>query len=541
MATSSGGAELFSRRTSGLTRSVSPWSALIYAFVAPTMTAALLYSTQLHTLYPGANGLWATAFMVLLFPIGGIYVFMSLSMPRSGGEYIYVSRILHPLAGFVASWTLTIVGLNWSGLITQWVINWGLGNMLLAEGIIFKNQTMIDWGKYFSVTTADNRWWVWLIGTVLLVSIYYLMSRGTKAVMRVMWFGFIVMWAMLITFVIVALAAGPEATAAGMQANTGISMADLTAKVKELSGGAGLPAYSVTATIWAALAFANLSTLGCTYAANISGEIKRVNLAQPMAQFGGLAMCIVWWFVMTYALNYGLGENLMRTIGYLEQTGTASAEFGTYPIVTYMISWATNNWFLVLLAGPLAFGIAETVGTLLGLGFAPVRNLFAFSFDGLLPAWVNKVSRNGSPNNAVIVGGFIAWGVFTLSTFTTWYAYITYTVTIWMVGWILLGIAAMVFPYTRRDIFEKSPAVVQSRILGLPVITILGFLGFVVSAVTLYATLIVNETPTVSAVNLGATAAFFVALPIIIYAISWAWNRSRGVPMGLRFKSIPPD
>ena len=60
---------------------------------------------------------------------------MSLSMPRSGGEYIYVSRILHPLLGFIASWTLTIVGINWSGLLSQWAVNWGLGNFFLAEGL----------------------------------------------------------------------------------------------------------------------------------------------------------------------------------------------------------------------------------------------------------------------------------------------------------------------------------------------------------------------------------------------------------------------
>ncbi len=130
-----------------------------------------------------------------------------------------------------------------------------------------------------------------------------------------------------------------------------------------------------------------------------------------------------------------------------------------------MVVWMTQNWFLVALAGPFGFLVA-TWGGILGLSFGPVRNLFAFAFDGLIPAWANKVSRNGSPNRAVLLAGAIAWLVLTVATFTTWYNYITYTVTIWMVGWLILGIAAMVFPYVRKDIFEKSPQLVQSKLLG---------------------------------------------------------------------------
>ena len=132
-----GAGELFARRASGLTRTVSPWSALVYAFVCPTMTFAFLYYYQEQTAYVGALG-WVTSFAVLaLMPIALIYVFMSLSMPRSGGEYIYVSRILNPLLGFIACWTLTIVGINWSGLLSQWAVNWGLGNLFLAAFFTF--------------------------------------------------------------------------------------------------------------------------------------------------------------------------------------------------------------------------------------------------------------------------------------------------------------------------------------------------------------------------------------------------------------------
>jgi len=535
------GGELFVRRASGLTRTVSPWSALVYAFVCPTMTFAFLYYFQEQTLYLGANG-WLTSLTILaLFPIAAIYVFMSLSMPRSGGEYIYVSRILNPLLGFIASWTLTIVGINWSGLLSQWLVNWGFGNFFLAEGLASGNETLIKWGKYLSITTPDNRIWIWIIATLVLASAFLVMSRGTKAVMRAMWVVLAVQWVMLITFVIVCLTMGGEGKAiAGFEKIQGIQWSEVEATVQSMSSGAGLPVFAVAATIWAGLAFVNLSTLGSTYASNISGEIKKVNVAMPLAQLGSMALFVVYWLVFSLVTNYGLGDTTIRSLAYIETQGAASSMLNTYPTISYMVVWLTQNWFLVALAGPIGFLVA-TWGGILGLSFGPVRNLFAFSFDGLLPGWLNKVARNGSPNRAVLLAFLIAWGVLTVAVMTTWYSYITYTVTIWMVGWVLLGIAAMVFPWVRKDIFEKSPDLVQSKLVGIPVITILGVLGTIVAAVTIYATFLTGTTPTMNTKNLAYTALFFVVLPIIIYFIATIWQRSKGVPMDVRFKTVPPD
>ncbi|MCL5959539.1 MAG: APC family permease [Chloroflexi bacterium] len=540
MASSEGGVQLFTRRASGMTRTVSPWAALAFAFVGPGMHYAFLYYTQEQTLYPGANGFWASFLILAIFPIAGIYVYMSLSMPRSGGEYIYVSRILHPVLGFVASWTLTIVGLQWSGLITQWAINWGLGNAFLAEGMVTKNQTLIDWGKYLSVSTEQSRWAIWIIGFVMIALMFWLISMGPKRVMRVMWISMSLMWVMLITFIIVALTAGPDKTVAGMEAVQGIKYADIIAQVNQLSGGAGVPSYTVIATIWAGLAFVNLCVLGSTYAANISGEIKKVNVAQPLAQIGSLTMFLVWWIVFTAVANAGIGENLIRNFAYLETTGGGTALLGTYPTISYMVAWATDNWFLILLAGPGIFFIA-TWSSAVALSFAPIRNIFAWSFDGIFPAFMSKVNRTGSPTYAVIFGFIVSAGIFTISTFTTWYAYVTYTVTIWFVGWVILGIAALVFPYVRRDIFEKSPQAVQAKIAGIPVISILGFVCFVVSIITIYSTFLVGTTPTMNVANLVWTAVFFVAAPFVIYFVAYFIQRSRGVPMDMRFKTIPPD
>ena len=535
------GGDLFVRRASGLTRTVSPWSALVYAFVCPTMTFAFLYYTQEQTLYLGAHG-WLTSFTILLLlPIALIYVFMSLSMPRSGGEYIYVSRILHPLLGFIASWTLTFVGINWSGLLSQWAVNWGLGNFFLTEGLATKNATLISWGKYLSITTPDNRLVIWIISTAVLASAFLVMSLGTKAVMKAMWTVLVFQWAMLITFIGVCLFLGGQAhTIAGFEKVQGIKWSTVTTAVHSMSSGAGLPAYTLVATLLAGLVFVNLSTLGNTYAANISGEIKKVNTAMPLAMVGSMVLFLVYWLVFTNVTDYGLGTNTIRSLVFMETQGKASSMLGTFPLISYMVVWMTQNWFLVALAGPLGFLVA-TWGGVLGLSFGPVRNLFAFSFDGLLPGWLNKIARNGSPNRCVLFAFLMAWVILTVAVLTTWYNFITYTVTIWMVGWVILGVAAMVFPWVRKDIFEKSPQLVQSKLLGVPWISILGALGVVVSGISLYSTFLSGTTPVMNTKNLAWTAAISVLLPIVIYFIATIYQRRKGVPMSARFKTVPPD
>jgi hypothetical protein len=87
----------------------------------------------------------------------------------------------------------------------------------------------------------------------------------------------------------------------------------------------------------------------------------------------------------------------------------------------------------------------------------------------------------------------------------------------------------------------KSPSLVQSKLLGIPVISILGVLGAIVSALTVYATFVTGTTPTMNSKNLLYTALFFILLPVVIYFIATTVQKRKGVSMDKRFKTIPPD
>lgn len=532
--------EVFSRRASGLTRVVSPWTALAYSFVAPNITQASFYLLWAVTLYQGANMPFAILFMLTLIPFAAIYVYFSSAMPRSGGEYIYISRVLAPFLGFIASWTLTIVGLNWQGNNTNFVINWGFGHTFLEFGLIYKNTFLTNLGLEMSKTQGS--FLVWVLGTISLILSFYVIYRGTKLFMKFIWGAMILTWIYLVTYVIIMLTVNPTIVANGMKVLQNIDYQAVLDQAKSLGWQPGV--FSLAATVMAGITYMNLTCLGSTYSANIAGEIKRVDKAQPLAQYGSIFMFIIFYEAYTLATQHGMGADLLQAISVLNANGKDVPIFGSFPQIPYLLVYATQNPILLLIGGSFAWGLINWVGAM-GLAFAPVRNLFAYSFDGMLPNKLNEVNRRGSPIYAVMLGFVISWFQFTVNVLTPLLsAYQTYTITIWFFGWIFLSIAAIIFPRKRPDIWEKAPAVTRQKLLGIPTIQIAGVLGLIVSVAAVYFTLvpaILGSSIQYQLPALAVSFGFYMLLPIALYFIAVYVNRSRGVSLERRFKEIPPD
>jgi amino acid transporter len=347
---------------------------------------------------------------------------------------------------------------------------------------------------------------------------------------------------MLAVYAVVMMTTTPEIIAAGMKSLQGIDYQMVLSKAKELGWTPGFT--STTATIMAGITFMNLTCLGSTYSANIAGEIKRVDRAQPLAQYGSIILFIVYYQIFTYVTYHGIGKDTMEAISVLNSKGADTPIFGSFPQTPFLMVYATQNPILLLLGGPFLWGLINWVGAM-GLAFAPVRNLFAYAFDGMLPDKINEVNRRGSPVFAVLVGFVISWFQFTVNVITPLLgAYQVYTITIWFFGWIFLSIAAIVFRRRRPDIWEKSPAIVRQSIFGVPVIMIAGVLGLIISVAAVYFTFVpavLGSSITLTWPGLAVSFGFYMLLPIILYFVAININKQRGVSLERRFKEIPPD
>ena len=132
--------KLFVRQSSGLVRNVSVTNALFFnvaAFVGVGLTLyPIFYSlADVPVWRAGPFSAYGWASIVAgLFCILLALIFSSLTsvMPRSGGDYVFSSRILHPFLGWLESWTLVIASI----LIIAFEVPLVLRNLQISARII---------------------------------------------------------------------------------------------------------------------------------------------------------------------------------------------------------------------------------------------------------------------------------------------------------------------------------------------------------------------------------------------------------------------
>src|SRR5436190_7597027 len=139
MADSGSGSKLFVRQSSGLVRNVSVTNALFFnvaAFVGVGLTLyPIFYSlADVQVWKQGFSAYGWAAIITGLFCVLLAFIFASLTsvMPRSGGDYVFSSRILHPFLGWMESWTLVIA----SVLIIAFEVPLVLRNLQITARII---------------------------------------------------------------------------------------------------------------------------------------------------------------------------------------------------------------------------------------------------------------------------------------------------------------------------------------------------------------------------------------------------------------------
>ena len=106
-----GAPRVFTRAATGLVREAGLLDALVYNvnFIGIGLMVALmlLYMPP----YGGVSvPLSLVACAALALPTAATYGMLAATMPRSGGDYVYVSRVLGPAFGMMSNWNTTGTG-----------------------------------------------------------------------------------------------------------------------------------------------------------------------------------------------------------------------------------------------------------------------------------------------------------------------------------------------------------------------------------------------------------------------------------------------
>ena len=534
----------FLREATGLIREWSVFDAFEYLVLqaAVPLFFALVY-TQGAWMFPSGSLAVAAIFSAVAASFTGfMYVALIAMMPRSGGDYVFNSRIMHPAWGMMVAGGWTVVWqIIWNTLMPGFMATSVFGPWFLTYGSMFKNQALLDLGNWFYTTPA-----IPIIMVALFAVSFLLHVIGMRGYARVQYFLFAFMCIAFVIPVVALLSIGQ----AGWQSTFNALVSEQTGTADAYSGvikAAGsygfTPSYSLDVSqslmlmpfIYTPLAF-------CQWIAENAGETKGASSMKANAKsiLGSIWFLTIIIIVTSFTVVYIMGQDFLASLGYLFFEG--KPEYGNFlsqpPYLYSLASVAIGNPFLIslLFVGLVATSLNISYNTAL----AGSRNLMAMAFDRVFFEKSGHVSdRWHFPTYSVLAMYIIPvllLPVYLYTNFGTLLLGTSVGVTGLFIG---TGVSALIIPWKRPDIY-KSSAISRYSLAGIPLITIVAFLSIVLTSFDMY---ILLSNPGFGLVNVPSYV--FLALSYLLWIpvyFAFAWYRKKqGIDVSLAFKEIPPE
>jgi APA family basic amino acid/polyamine antiporter len=535
--------QLFVRRSTGLVREASALDATIFnaVFSAPvgaTLAWGVFFAL---TAFPGSDLVAATLWsLVLNVPILIMMALLAASMPKTGGDYVWVSRILSPPAAVVSNLGAAFSAIIGATFWARYFPVFALGPVLVTLGTVFDSHTLVNWGTH----VQTDKGWIFAGGLLMILMMTAILIAGTRATFR--WqnaFWVIASLGTLLAFVILLFGSKSSfqnhfndlSHQFGGKGDSYNSVID-TAKARDAHpkafGSATTPAIFVIMTfmIWN------------WWSVYLSGELKSASNRnrQLSIMFGALA-----WNVIGLIAGILL---IYKVVGYQFMVAANTAPNAAYTLPTgpfyhFFASLVVNSDVLTtIIVGSFLFW---SLPAMVGNTFMPVRTVFAWSFDRLLPErFANVNERFHSPVPAILlvmtlVTAMLAWSVIA----TTFQTLLALGVLAGVVCMAIVSVAAFTFPARRPELYRGSPANV--RIAGIPLLQIVAPLSLAVVAFLTW------ETLHYPALALSGNASHrwyvpafmggIVVVGLLIYYVAKAVRASQGVDIALVYRELPPD
>lgn len=519
------GMPLFARTTSGLTRDISAWDALIFTVVVMCPSTAYIYGIWASAFYPGINHPVAVLISIpIAVLIGVFYALYSASMPRTGGDYVWASRVLHPAIGFSLVFFIMFILIAWIGTANVFAITYSIA------------PTLMYFGNTELATFLSSPTGMFIAGVLILVLFAVVVAAGTKNFIRVLWVTSALQAIGVLTYVGVLLAVGNAGFKANFNALSGMNYDS----VVPIAQAAGYPSGFTSEGTFLGVVYMMLSFTGFNLAVYISGEIKEVRRSQFIAIIGGTVVFGLW-LLLVYVVTYTvMGADFVNAISYLSIMGNPEYKLKFTPsFYNLLFIFAANDNVPLI--------VVMTIGYLMGLlsnltyVFTTVRMVFAWSFDRILPkSFANLDRRLNVPYVALLVVSIASLASLALWLFTPFMSYFAYIVPGWFLAIAVVGFSGIIFPFKRKDIFEKSPPLVTKKIAGIPLISILGVIAVLLSGWLVYAGFMPAYAGTINPTYVAFTFSVYI-VGFIIYAIASVYRKRTGLPLEMSFKEVPPE
>lgn len=542
--------EVFVRKSSGLVRVMSPRSAFVYNVLTMGLIFPWTYLWAPGAL-PGGQLVWGILLaMVLEIPIALAYVWLSTALPRSGGDYVFQSRVLGGGIGFTLVFSGFVIWiLQWVALSGWLLSTLGFAPLFLGLGASLGNTSLVSLAEWFTtpmgivITSVANA----LIAMLILTSGF----KNYVRLQRVMWVAILLAFGtMLAVFILTPASEVATRLNAFSAALGGSSTFVDDARAAAQAAGIELnPAFSLIATLLIApIAWTSLQW--ATYSAQQNGEIKSAGSFrdQMFIIVGSLVLTGLLLALLALVLENTVGTEFLYVAGSGYWSGVGEATLaGSYLWPNIIATALANNPIVTLLiaVGFILNGHQIVHNCYIGM----TRVMVAMSLDRLLPEAVSRVSdRLRTPVNAHVIYFVASLPVIWLyNNFaygegdgTVTWASLTLGVT-FACGYVFIGtaLAGALLPFRAKALYEASPGA-SYKVAGIPLVTIVGGLGALVGVWFLLTFLTSPE------LGLTSDLAYIVVAGILLFSLGWYLvtyfvRRSAGINVGYAFKEVPPE
>lgn len=531
---SGGEVRIFTRQATGLTKQIGTLDTFVYNINNQNIGIGVAFILLfVPGFYAGADMFQGVILAALIaIPMALVYAFFSSAIPRSGGDYVYISRTLHPLLGFMASWNWVFWMTVYVGIPAAYFAQYGLSGLFRSVGVATGNSGLVDTANSLVDPTVYL-----VIGTILIVFFATIFALGTRIYFRIQNVVFVIGMIGVVAALVLGVLADPGGFAGNFD-----RYVEAAGGVANASSVAIEPApYDMWQTIYAST-WPQFIVLFAITSSFLGGEVRQARVSQMLGMPGGVIFVTIFMFLIIAVMVNLVGLPLL---GGISANYYSPDVLGLtfVPAYSELVSAAYLDNVLVALL--LGFTFVFWTYVWLPINFlASTRALLAWSLDGLMPARVSEVSETRhTPTVAIIIVAIMGW--ISLFLYTQGFLNTLYGIFGWMLSFFVCSIAAAVFPFRQKALWESSP--VNYRVGGVPLMAIIGVASTIALAFALYVWWDdpingLRYTPDV----LGDYRMWILTVAVPLTGALWyigatIVQRQRGVRIERAFAEIPPE
>ena len=498
-------AHLFIRESSGLIKQVS-FLDVVMLNIGDMSAGLALFTSITPYVLPGSNLLIATLIAFLLaLPQAYVYTYFITKIPRTGGDYVWISRMLNGSVGAIMALILSIQTLSYLAL-TAFFASQAIQTVLNEIGILNANHALVNIGNIIAQPIPSFILALVVFGIIIGINI----AKAKWGFSLVTALGIFSLATTLIAIGVII------ANVSDFVTKTSAMITAMGGSIAKYQG----PIFSWGATLFM-LPFLALFTFpwiqgGPAVAAEIKGKrALKYNIYYSL--IATFILVMAGYGVMYYAGGYNFTTAQYINNGYIFNFWTAAIWLSNNQLLQWIIGLGLIAWeFFILAYGVIVFA----------------RYIFALAFDRVLPSIFAYVTQKGSPIYTHLLDlGVTALLLGVIVFLGSQNALALYgTIILGALYFLVVGIAALVhsIKYEVKKLFVPA----------LIVIGYFSYLTYVSATNPDFGFVESNGLPNPITLTFVIGTILFSA---IVYTAALLYNRRRGIELSAIYKEIPPE